>query len=391
MIVKKIDTVLYYLMLLFALCSSVSAMGERNSLYLAVFLLLIRYGIEPFKITIDRDICKAMGILIGTIFVVSFFSSYPIDSFKQLARTFLHFAPLILVASIVKNKRQLYSLFTMMILSIIVNDGYAIWQGLHGNFRAQGFTTHPMHLAGILVQVIPIFLIMGLKESYSTLMRTCFLSVSILSSVALMFNGTRGAWIAIVVTILIYALLVARYNRKSFCIAITVVVALGLLTMTVPALKNRVGSIGDMNYQSNSERLLLWKSAGNMFYDHPLVGVGFGQFKDVYNSQYISPLAKEPGLPHAHNNFMQVVAETGIAGLASFMYLFWTILTRSYKRYAAKVHDDRFLAVFLATIGLLVQGLTEYNFGSLQVMHTYWLIVALGYCNVLGKQEGESN
>jgi O-antigen ligase len=379
MSIRIIDTMLYYVILLFALCSSASAMGERNSLYIAIALLLIRYVIEPFKIEIDKEIKKAAGVLIGTLFFVSFFSYHPLESFTEVGRTIFRFAPLILVSPIIKSKRQYYILFAMMTLSIIASSSYAIWQGIHGDFRAQAFTSHPMHLAGILIQAIPLFFIVAAKGDYSRRIRIFYFSVGILSSVALVFNGTRGAWIAVVVSMLIYTLMTAKKNVRSLSIIVVVLVMVGLLATTVPQVQNRVESIGDMNYQSNSERLLLWKSAGQMFYDHPLVGVGYSQFKELYNSKYISPLAKEPGLPHAHNNFMQFLAETGIVGLSSFIYFCWVMLRRAYTLYSENLQADKFLVIFIATIALLIQGLTEYNFGDLQVMHTYWLIVALGY------------
>jgi O-antigen ligase len=362
-------------------------MGERNSLVLASFLLVVRYLIEPFHIAVDKDLRKAVGVFIGTVFLVCFFSSQPINSFRQLAITIISFTPLILVAAIIKHKKQLYILFAMLAISVIGGDCYAIWQGVHGNLRASAFSDNPMHLAGILVQVIPLFLILSLKAGYPAITRTVFFSISMLSTVALIFNATRGAWIAVVVTILLYAAIIARSSRRSLLVALTVLVIFGLIAVTVPETQARIRSIGDMNFQSNSERLLLWESAGKMFYDHPLVGVGFGQFKELYQSQYISPLAKEPNLPHAHNNVMQFLAETGIVGLTGFIYLFWTVLRRSYTLYAATLQEEQMVAIFLATIGLFIQGMTEYNFGDVQVTHMYWFIVALGYCSVLTKSE----
>ncbi len=387
MLVKTLDTMLYYVMILFALCSAVSAMGERNALVLACLLLGIRYIVEPFTIAVDKDIRKAVGVFGGTVFLVSFFSYDPISSFRQLGSTMILFTPLILTGAVIKNKWQVYTLFAMLTLSVMGSDIYAIWQGLHGNFRALAFTSHPTHLAGILVQVIPLFLILGLKEGYSAITKSSLLGVSVLSTAALIFNGTRGVWIAVVVTILLYAVMIAKNSRKSLVIALIILVVFGLLAMMIPETQARVRSIADRNFQSNSERLLLWESAGKMFYDHPLVGVGFNQFKEIYPSQYISPLAKEPTLPHAHNNVMQLLAETGIIGLTGFLYLFWTVLRKSYILYTAKAGEERYLVVFLATIGLIVHGMTEYNFGDRQVMHIYWLIVALAYSNVLTKTE----
>lgn len=64
-----------------------------------------------------------------------------------------------------------------------------------------------------------------------------------------------------------------------------------------------------------------------MFRDHPVLGVGLGQYKDNYQQKYILPQAKEPYLTHAHNNFLPMLAENGIIGFAGFFnaacWLYW--------------------------------------------------------------------
>lgn len=376
------DTTLYYLMLLFALCSNLSDSGTKTILDIATVLLVVRYMIEPFKINLDREIGKAIAFFMGTILLVSFFSYTPMESFDYFETLMACFAPIILVPFVIKNKQQLHILLILMAISVIGSDSYAIWQGIHGDPRPQAFTQNTMNLATILVQVIPFFLVLGLKGENTTLTRIFFCSVSLLSVVALIFNATRGAWVATVVTLLIYAFIIAKNSSRTLTVIVTILISLSVVTITVPQIHNRVESIGDMKGQSNSERLLLWKSAGQMFYDHPLTGVGFNKFHELYGSQYVSPLAKEPNLPHAHNNFMNFLAETGIFGFISFSYLFLTILRNTYRRYATIPHGDAYLAAFLATIGLLLHGLTEYDLAQKQVMNLYWLIIGIGYCSV---------
>lgn len=133
-----------------------------------------------------------------------------------------------------------------------------------------------------------------------------------------------------------------------------------------------------MQNQSNSERILLWKSSWNMFIDHPLTGIGTRNFKELYQTKYILPEAKEPYLGHAHNNFFQILAENGIFGLMSFIYLFGYILFRTWKSYKAN-NSAIMLAAFLATIGFLIHGSTEWSFDNPSVSRLLWLILSLAF------------
>lgn len=56
-----------------------------------------------------------------------------------------------------------------------------------------------------------------------------------------------------------------------------------------------------------------------MFLDHPIAGIGLLHFNEVYTAYYLSPLAKEPGLPHPHNLFLNFLSETGIIGLSAYL------------------------------------------------------------------------
>ena len=57
----------------------------------------------------------------------------------------------------------------------------------------------------------------------------------------------------------------------------------------------------------------MWESAYEMFKDHPVFGVGIGQYASKYLNEYKSPEAKEKQ-NHCHNNFLQMLAENGVAG-----------------------------------------------------------------------------
>ena len=72
------------------------------------------------------------------------------------------------------------------------------------------------------------------------------------------------------------------------------------------------------------ERLAHWQAAINMAEQHPWLGVGLGNYEATYNSYRL--LNWEESLGHAHNYYLNVLAETGIIGLIGYIAVFVNIL-----------------------------------------------------------------
>jgi len=368
---------------LYALLVSVSRQAAWDSLEIAALCAVIRYIKQPIVFTVDRGLIKAVLLFFLVTLLSMFFSAQPMAGAATFWDLLLCVLPLILATGFVKDRKQLTRILVLMASSIFITDLYAIWQGLHGNFRAAAFSLHPMTLAGYLIQMIPVLLVFFLEDqTMSKKCRIYFGMVLGVSTVALLCNGTRGAWIAVVLTLALYGVMAVKRKPKYLLGFVAILMVIGVIAINVPHIKARIDTISDNNYQSNSERLLMWHSAWNIFLDHPITGVGLGNYEKVYLEQYISPDAKERQ-GHAHNNFLQVLADRGIIGFLGLNYLFGYILYSSYRRYS-KVKDLWGLAVFLVTISLLLQGLTEYNMGNLSVMRMYWFLLGLSHVSALG-------
>ena len=68
---------------------------------------------------------------------------------------------------------------------------------------------------------------------------------------------------------------------------------------------------------SAAERLAHWFAGLHMFLDHPLLGVGIGNYADAYPRYFIT-IFTDP-LGHAHNYYINIAAETGTIGLIAFV------------------------------------------------------------------------
>jgi O-antigen ligase len=68
---------------------------------------------------------------------------------------------------------------------------------------------------------------------------------------------------------------------------------------------------------STAERLAHWFAGLHMFVDHPILGVGIGNYPDAYPRYFIT-IFTDP-LGHAHNYYINIAAETGLIGLMAFI------------------------------------------------------------------------
>lgn len=164
--------------------------------------------------------------------------------------------------------------------------------------------------------------------------RASFLCVTML---AIILSGTRGIWLAGILTLASSALvvLVARKRAPQVSTAYrkASLVLLALVPMFLVAfpifaspqfllskgdtdfLRNRIRSIIDLGETSNGTRILIWKASIASIADNPLLGVGIGNFPSVLGQSIVLARAGST----AHNLYLHVPAEMGIpAGIIAF-------------------------------------------------------------------------
>jgi O-antigen ligase len=89
----------------------------------------------------------------------------------------------------------------------------------------------------------------------------------------------------------------------------------------------RAVPISDENF-AIVERLAHWQAAFYMASDHPLIGVGLGNYEVAYPEYGLPSWPRALG--HAHNDYLNTLAETGIIGLAGYLVgwafiVYWTL------------------------------------------------------------------
>jgi O-antigen polymerase len=377
--VDKLDQWGYYLLCGFALFSNLTIAGGNIFLVPLVLVFFLRMASkrDDWRLALpDRRLTIALLLLICATAISALCSVDPSKVGKVVDYYGYHMLPLYAVLLMVREKERLLGIASCVAASFAINGVAILYEGIvQQNHRADGFA-QPMTAAGFLSMIVPALILLCMAGKVPQKYRLLLGVLTVLGIVSLLLNGTRGAWIAVAVSCTVVGFMaVHRKKRFFFGLLIAVFVFGGIFSFS-PILSGRLATIGDMQFQSNSERLLLWKSAFHMFEDHPIAGVGLSRFREEYQGGYILPEAKEPHLDHAHNNIMHMLAECGIIGVSALL-IFWltwfsygVVSWRKMRSVAALV----FLAVLL---GSFLQGLTEYNLGRSFVMKVYWLLLAL--------------
>ncbi|PJF31540.1 MAG: hypothetical protein CUN51_04210 [Candidatus Thermofonsia Clade 1 bacterium] len=155
-----------------------------------------------------------------------------------------------------------------------------------------------------------------------------------LIGIGLIVSWSRGAWLGFAAALVTLILFAPRRLWHGIVITMVCVGALGLAMLgnVVPsALLARFSDfaqdltgfqdvrgvpINDANY-ATVERLAHWQAALSMADESPLFGVGFGGYEVAYPRHAL--VNWQLALGHAHNYYLNLLAETGIVGLAAYI------------------------------------------------------------------------
>ncbi len=153
------------------------------------------------------------------------------------------------------------------------------------------------------------------------------------------------------------------FSRKQMgALSLGLALFIGTLSFLSP---DKWESLHTMDERSSlASRGMIWNAASRMIVDHPLTGIGPGNFQDQYLAyQRYFPPYLEWSAPHPHNMFLDIWLEGGFLAFIGFtmLFLYWFLSGARY--FWQKKNEDAYRALpfFLAVYFLLV-GLTDVPF-----------------------------
>jgi O-antigen ligase len=133
-------------------------------------------------------------------------------------------------------------------------------------------------------------------------------------------------------------------------------------------------------------RVVLWKTAWATFLDHPLTGIGIGNFRvvhELYPELHLVPLYRWVKGMSAHNVLLHYLAETGLFGALSLLALAFAGVRTSYRVLRARlsaadtqVSVALFIALFVFAITLLYMRAWTWGEGGYVMALLFGLLAA---------------
>ena len=263
--------------------------------------------------------------------------------------------------------------------------------GTTGQFRLAGNIGEKNRYAQVLLVLVPLGLFMAIGER-SRMRRLLALGASGAISLGVALTFSRGAAIGFV--LLFGIMFLMGYLKWRYLLP----VVLGVLIVfaAVPAYADRlsalvtvsesVGSTGiDQADGAIQSRVTEGLAALLAWADHPIIGVGPGEFPQYYR-QYaevvgIRVLATDR---ESHNLYLGMAAELGLLGVTAFLIIVWlTLRDLARARRAVRARDPLMADLVTGFMLSIVAYMTTGIFLHMAFVRYFWLMLALAAATAL--------
>lgn len=272
---------------------------------------------------------------------------------------------------------------------------------------------NPNVMAGSLVLLVPLGVALLLAEpfagrSQANWERLLSAVLVLLGGLVLFLTQSRGAWLALLVSLAVLALL--RW-RRSWLLWVGGGVAVGLLVIAWEPARLAENLVSSLTLGSSAAgiegRLEVWSRALYMLQDFPFTGIGMGTFTEVADRLYPFFLYAPGTVEHAHNLYLQVGVDLGLPGLVAWLalalgallsaFLAWRCSTNCQFVSSTNGQYVPWLAgagagLLSVQVGLLVHGLSDaVVWGMVRPAPLVWLMwgLAVAAFNLAVKREAD--
>ncbi len=413
---------LYYLVIFtlpfFAVSPLIKFFGVPQGIIFGFFVLLTliaflkEKGVKPLFVTLWQTPLLKLLLLFLLVNLISLAKAGMGRGFGQ--ENYIKFAYVIfsllvfwLTANLVMERETFTRIFQVYFLGCTISAllGLYVTLGFMAGFdtgqqvtwtvpRLFGTSGEPQVYGNFLLSIIPIVTVF-------LLMQSDFINKSVLTTglaffvLAMVMTFSAGAWAGFIGSLSILIIGLKHFKLKGILAWISSVVIVILVVIMIDhylypgyaeGFKSIVFKLTPQTVQTKETYLLsvgsgidrwnLRQAAWKMFRTHPILGVGMGNFGYLYNAyrpvgaEAVSYVAK------AHNQYLEVLAETGIIGFAIFMVIivqaalmFW----RSFQTTRSTFWKAIVLGSFASLVGIAIQG---YSFGFFVHIYT-WVLLGL--------------
>ncbi|HDP69707.1 MAG TPA: tetratricopeptide repeat protein [Actinobacteria bacterium] len=303
------------------------------------------------------------------------------ENFKSKCDVNLIFILVVSIATLL----SVYGIYQYLI-GFDVLTTYAAERGILIDVQSRVSATliSPNTLAGFLAIAIPlnIFLILQAPKIWE---KVIFLITGGMIGCCFFLTYSRGGLIALSVAMLFMLFFIGKEKRIKLLTVFIILVFLvfsGYLLVQIYRPSSTIVYSGITKTSSAKTsfdgRLLLWRGSLNIFKDYPILGSGIGTFASIYPKYQYGGLYSR----HAHNTYLEFLAETGFLGFLLFVSVLF-LITRQQIKNLIRAEDAYFknltVVIFASSIIFLVHNLVDFDWQTPAIGLTFWMITGLAF------------
>lgn len=314
-------------------------------------------GVSYFVFNMNYFAINIEGFRAVFQYMLAFFAGFYLLQHRLDARKALMY--LTIVAGLV----GLYGVFQFIIGVEIPKS----WADVSENIRTRSFSIvqSPNVLGSYMVLMSPIAF--GLGFATKGKMRWVWFALGLTMIAALVFTGSRGAWLAFAGAL---GLLFMLIDRRIFIAFIIVTI---LTTTLVPQVSSRLSHLFSADYiekSSQDGRIKRWTNAYDMMRNQPVFGMGLGRYGGAVGERHF-------GTKYVDNYYFKTLAETGLVGISLLAWLLFSLLRsglRIWMRQRGSIDFYVYGGVFAGLLGVVLHNGFE-NIFEVPFMSTFfWLL-----------------
>lgn len=207
----------------------------------------------------------------------------------------------------------------------------------------------PNALAGYLIIILPL-----------SLSSTQYYWYLVPLSTALILTESLGAIISLFASLAFFFFMRGKKQKGM----VRIIAGMAIVTIAMILARSLTHGVHTHPLFSTLMRLHYWKDTLSIIEKSPFFGAGMGNFNLSYSR-------------FSHNSYLQFWAETGLVGLASFIWLVAVILKRGLSRAKEVASKSMLLTLLSAAIAFLIHNCVDFTFFLSETSLAWWVILAL--------------
>ena len=208
--------------------------------------------------------------------------------------------------------------------------------------------------------------------------RILYIIGTILITLATIGSYARSAWIGLLGGAVFLILITGKDKKRVIGSFLLILVIIGIL-LNVGAFRRRFFSMENILH---SRRYQIWRVALLMIKDHPIIGVGNGNFKRYYPKYKMEPRKNFPEdkvMGHPHNDYLNIYITSGIIGLIGYLLMWFIILKKGlqYMKDKSSANKPLMAGLLSGIVAFMIAGLAQCYFTDSENSMLLWFYISI--------------